>query len=196
MFYYLKGELVLKQENFAVLDIGGVGYKIYTSQVSLDSVTPGSDVTFYTYVYVREDILDIYGFTTNDELTMFNHLLSVSGVGPKAALAILSVVTPSQLVLAILTDDAKTLTKAAGVGAKVAQRVILELKSKLKNTEIVPDEIIGASVDISTGDNALEAVSALTVLGYSQQEAKKAVAKVDASLSTEEIIKQALLKLM
>ena len=197
MFYYLKGELVLKQENFAVLDISGVGYKIYTSQVSQDSVSVGNEVTFYTYVYVREDILDIYGFTTNDELTMFNHLLSVSGVGPKAALAILSVVTPNQLVLAILTDDAKTLTKASGVGAKVAQRVILELKSKLKNTDILPEEIVGTGVDISAGgDNAQEAVSALTVLGYSQQEAKKAVAKVDASLSTEEIIKQALLKLM
>ena len=197
MFYYLKGELVLKQENFAVLDISGVGYKIYTSQVSQDSVSVGNEVTFYTYVYVREDILDIYGFTTNDELTMFNHLLSVSGVGPKAALAILSVVTPNQLVLAILTDDAKTLTKASGVGAKVAQRVILELKSKLKNTDILPEEIVGTGVDISSGgDNAQEAVSALTVLGYSQQEAKKAVAKVDASLSTEEIIKQALLKLM
>ena len=180
MFYYLKGELVLKQENFAVLDIGGVGYKIYTSQTSMDLVSPGSDVTFYTYVYVREDILDIYGFTTNDELAMFNHLLSVSGVGPKAALAILSVV----------------LTKAAGVGAKVAQRVILELKSKLKNTDIVPEDVIGGGVDISAGDNAQEAVSALTVLGYSQAEAKKAVAKVDASLSTEEIIKQALIKLM
>lgn len=196
MFYYLKGELAQKQENFAVLDIGGVGYKIYTSGVSLDSVKEGSEVTFYTYVYVREDILDIYGFTTNEELSMFNHLLSVSGVGPKAALAILSVVTPNQLVLAVLTDDAKTLTKAAGVGTKVAQRVILELKGKFKNTEIVPEDIVGTTVDISGADNATEAVSALTVLGYSHQEAKKAVSKIDAKLPTEEIVKKALFELM
>lgn len=196
MFYYLKGELAIKQENFAVVDIGGVGYKIYTSQLSLDSVLVGNDVTFYTYVYVREDIFDIYGFVSNDELSMFHHLLSVSGVGPKAALAILSVVTPSQLVLAVLTDDTKALTKASGVGAKVAQRVILELKGKLKNTEIVPEEVVGTGIDISTNSNSEEAVSALTVLGYSQNEAKNAVAKVDPKLSTEEIVKQALLKLM
>lgn len=196
MFYYLKGELAVKQDNFAVVDIGGVGYKIYTSQLSLDSVSVGNDVTFYTYVYVREDIFDVYGFVSNDELSMFHHLLSVSGVGPKAALAILSVVTPSQLVLAVLTDDTKALTKASGVGAKVAQRVILELKGKLKNTEIIPEEVVGTGIDISANSNSEEAVSALTVLGYSQNEAKNAVAKVDPKLSTEEIVKQALLKLM
>lgn len=194
MYYYLKGELVLKQDNFAVLDNGGVGYKIYTSQNSLDSVTLSTDVTFYTYVYVREDIFDIYGFVTNDELAMFLHLLSVSGVGPKAALSILSVVTPQQLVLAVITNDAKTLTKANGVGAKMAQRVILELKDKLKNVELVPEETFG--VEIADDDSGMEAVSALVVLGYSQQEAKKAVSKVDQSLPVEEIVKQALLKLM
>lgn len=194
MYYYLKGELVLKQDNFAVLDNGGVGYKIYTSQNSLDSVTVSEDVTFYTYVYVREDIFDIYGFVTNDELTMFLHLLSVSGVGPKAALSILSVVTPNQLVLAVITNDAKTLTKANGVGSKMAQRVILELKDKLKNVDVVPDDTFGA--EISADDGGMEAVSALVVLGYSQQEAKKAVSKVDQSLPVEEIVKQALLKLM
>lgn len=196
MFYYLKGELAVKQDNFAVVDIGGVGYKIYTSGLSLDSVSVGNDVTFYTYVYVREDIFDVYGFVSNDELSMFHHLLSVSGVGPKAALAILSVVTPSQLVLAVLTDDTKALTKASGVGAKVAQRVILELKGKLKNTEIIPEEVVGTGIDISANSNSEEAVSALTVLGYSQNEAKNAVAKIDPKLSTEEIIRQALIKLI
>ena len=153
-------------------------------------------MTFYTYVYVREDIFDVYGFVSNDELSMFHHLLSVSGVGPKAALAILSVVTPSQLVLAVLTDDTKALTKASGVGAKVAQRVILELKGKLKNTEIIPEEVVGTGIDISANSNSEEAVSALTVLGYSQNEAKNAVAKIDPKLSTEEIIRQALIKLI
>lgn len=196
MYYYLKGEVVLKQDNFVVLDIGGVGYKLYTSGLSQEAVALGDRVMFYTHVYVREDILDIYGFASKDELSMFLHLLSVSGVGPKAALAILSVVTPNRLVLAVMTSDAKTLTKASGVGAKMAQRVILELKDKLKNTEIVPEELASGGVEAITDNSALEAVSALTVLGYSLNEAKKAVAEIDSTLSTEEIVKQALMKLM
>lgn len=196
MYYYLKGEVVLKQDNFVVLDIGGVGYKLYTSGLSQESVSVGDRVMFYTHVYVREDILDIYGFASKDELSMFLHLLSVSGVGPKAALAILSVVTPNRLVLAVMTGDAKTLTKASGVGAKMAQRVILELKDKLKNTEIVPEELASGVAEVITDNSALEAVSALTVLGYSLNEAKKAVAEIDSTLSTEEIVKQALTKLM
>ncbi len=194
MYYYIKGELVLKQDNFAVVDNGGVGYKIYTSGLSLNGLNVGDDVTFYTYLYVREDIFDIYGFTKNDELTMFLHLLSVSGVGPKAALAILSTLTPNQLVLAVMTNDAKALTKAVGVGAKMAQRVILELSGKLKNSEILPDESIPQEVTLDT--SAVEAVSALTVLGYSQAEAKRAVSKVDPSLGVEEIVRKALAQLM
>jgi len=194
MYYYIKGELVLKQDNFAVVDNGGVGYKIYTSGLSLNGLSIGDDVTFYTYLYVREDIFDIYGFTKNDELTMFLHLLSVSGVGPKAALAILSTLTPNQLVLAVMTNDAKALTKAVGVGAKMAQRVILELSGKLKNSEILPDEAIPQEVTLDT--SAVEAVSALTVLGYSQAEAKRAVSKVDPTLGVEEIVRRALAQLM
>ena len=194
MYYYIKGELVLKQDNFAVVDNGGVGYKIYTSGLSLNGLSIGDDVTFYTYLYVREDIFDIYGFTKNDELTMFLHLLSVSGVGPKAALAILSTLTPNQLVLAVMTNDAKALTKAVGVGAKMAQRVILEISGKLKNSEILPDEAIPQEVTLDT--SAVEAVSALTVLGYSQAEAKRAVSKVDPTLGVEEIVRRALAQLM
>ncbi len=194
MYYYLKGELVLKKDNFCVVDNGGVGYKIYTSQLSADSVKTGSDVTFYTYVHVREDIFDIYGFTKEDELAMFLQLLSVSGVGPKAALAILSVVTPTQLALAVITSDAKTLTKASGVGQKMAQRVILELKDKMKNADILPEEI--AEDVVLEEDNGSEAVSALIVLGYSSQKARDVVSRIDRSLPTEEIVKQALKKLM
>ena len=166
MYYYLKGELAQKQENFAVVDIGGVGYKIFTSQLSLDSVSGGSDVTFYTHVYVREDILDIYGFTSNDELTMFLHLLSVSGVGPKAALAILSIATPSQLVLAVLTDDAKMLTKASGVGAKVAQRVILELKDKMSLEDAFEKKLEHSQTPVMSTNSQVknDAVLALTAL--------------------------------
>ncbi len=190
MYYYIKGELVLKQDNFAVVDTGGVGYKIFTSKLSLDNLSVGKNVTFYTYLHVREDVMDIYGFGTNDELSMFLNLLSVSGVGPKAALAILSVVTPAGLVVAIITHDAKTLTRASGVGTKMAQRVILELSDKLKNVDIAAEGIVGE--EIIADDSAHEAVSALVVLGYSQNDAKKAVAKVDLSLPTEEIVKQAL----
>lgn len=194
MYYYIKGELILKQDNFAVLDTNGIGYKIYTSQLSQDKVAVGDTVIFYTYLHVREDIMDIYGFASADELSMFTHLLSVSGVGPKAALAILSVVTPNQLVLAIITNDAKTLTKASGVGMKMAQRVIIDLKDKLKNCEIVSDDVFGE--EIVADENSIEAVSALVVLGYSQNDAKRAVAKVDLNLPTEEIVKQALKNLM
>lgn len=194
MYYYIKGRLVAKQDGFAVVDNGGIGYKIYTSEKSLAGISAGESVTFYTYLHVREDVFDVYGFVENDELSMFLQLLSVSGVGPKAALSILSAATVSQIALAVMTNDAKVLIKANGVGAKMAQRVILELKDKLKNTDIVSEEILAE--DVIADDNAAEAVSALVVLGYSQQEAKKAVTGSDMSLSTEEIVKQALMKLM
>ena len=195
MYYYLKGELVLRKESFAVIDNGGVGYKLYASQKTLDSFREGDNVTLYTYLNVHEDVFDLYGFATEDEHAMFLHLLSVSGVGPKAALAVLSVVTPKELASAVVTKNAKILTKASGVGAKMAQRIILELADKLKNAEILPEfeEEENRSV---LGDAQSEAVSALMVLGYSQNEAKSAVSEIDAGLKTEEIVKRALVKLM
>lgn len=193
MYYYIKGELVVKESSFVVLDNQGIGYKIFTSGYTLANIAE-KNVTLFTYLHVREDIFDLYGFSTNEELSMFLHLLSVSGVGPKAALAILSVVSPMGLATAIITNDAKTLTKANGVGAKMAQRVILELKDKLKNADILPDDI--SPTDIENAGASSEAVSALMVLGYSQNDAKRAVASVDQSLSTEEIITLALKKMM
>lgn len=194
MYYYIKGELVLKQDNFAVIDNSGIGYKVYTSQTTLNSLNGGT-VTFYTYLHVREDIFDLYGFADKDELSMFLQLLSVSGVGPKAALAVLSVMTPSQLVCAIITNDVKPIVKASGVGAKMAQRIILELKDKIKNSDIVPESIADEQINIQT-DGMSEAVSALIVLGYSEREAKNAVAKIDPQFGTEKIIKLALAELM
>lgn len=193
MYYYIKGEIVLKDSGFVVLDNSGIGYKIFTSGYTIAGLNEKT-ATLYTYLHVREDIFDLYGFSTNEELSMFLHLLSVSGVGPKAALSILSVVSPMGLATAIITNDAKTLTKANGVGAKMAQRVILELKDKLKNAEILPDGISDADIDNAASSS--EAVSALMVLGYSQNDAKRAVASVDQSLSTEEIITHALKKMM
>lgn len=194
MYYYIKGEVVLKESGFVVVDNSGVGYKIFTSGYTLANLNEKT-ATLYTYLHVREDVFDLYGFSTNEELSMFIHLLSVSGVGPKAALSILSVVSPGGLAAAIITNDAKTLTKASGVGAKMAQRVILELKDKLKNTEILSEDVADFDTGSSTSSGS-EAVSALMVLGYSQNDAKKAVAGVDQSLTTEEIITLALKKMM
>lgn len=195
MYYYIKGKLALKDLNFAVVEAGGVGYLIYTSLKSLSELGEiGSAVTMYTHLNVREDAQDLFGFTTLEEKNMFLHLLSVSGVGPKAALAILSVVTPAQFAVAVVTNDVKTITKASGVGPKLAQRVILELKDKMKNEdlELTPEE----TAEISSSDSMSEAVSALVVLGYSANDAKAAVKKADPGLSTEEIIKKALASLM
>lgn len=195
MYYYIKGKLALKDLNFAVVEAGGVGYLIYTSIKSLSELgETGSAVTMYTHLNVREDAQDLFGFTTVEEKNMFLHLLSVSGVGPKAALAILSVVTPAQFAVAVVTNDVKTITKASGVGPKLAQRVILELKDKMKNEdlELTAEE----TAEISSSDSMSEAVSALVVLGYSTNDAKAAVKKADPSLSTEEIIKKALASLM
>lgn len=194
MYYYIKGELAIKGDNFAVIDNGGVGYKLYTSAKTLGSFREGDRVTLYTYLNVHEDVFDLYGFASEEEHTMFINLLSVSGVGPKAALAVLSVMTPKELALAVMTKDTKLLTKAQGVGAKMAQRIVLELLDKLKNSDIVPDESNAKNV-IST-DAQSEAVSALMVLGYSQNDAKNAVSGIDDTLKTEEIVKRALVKLM
>jgi len=194
MYYYIKGELALIKENFAVIDCGGVGYKLYASQKTLESFRVGDRVTMYTYLNVHEDVFDLYGFADEDEHTMFLHLLSVSGVGPKAALSVLSAVTPKELALAVITRDTKVLTKAQGVGAKMAQRIILELADKLKNSEFLPEES-RAEESINT-DAGSEAVSALIVLGYSQNDAKNAVSGIDGTLTTEEIVKRALIKLM
>lgn len=194
MYYYIKGEVILKESGFVVVDNSGVGYKIFTSGYTLANLNDKT-ATLYTYLHVREDVFDLYGFSTNEELAMFIHLLSVSGVGPKAALSILSVVSPGGLAAAIITNDAKTLTKASGVGAKMAQRVILELKDKLKNTQILPEDVADFDAENSASSGS-EAVSALMVLGYSQNDAKRAVAGVDQSLSTEEIITLALKKMM
>lgn len=193
MYYYIKGELILKDAGFVVVDNNGIGYKIFTSGYTIANLNE-KIVTLYTYLHVREDVFDLYGFSSNEELSMFLNLISVSGVGPKAALSILSVMSPMGLAAAIITGDAKALTKANGVGAKMAQRVILELKDKLKNADIIPDSLTKEEV-ISSGSPE-EAVSALMVLGYSQNDAKRAVASVDQSLSTEEIITLALKKMM
>lgn len=195
MYYYIKGKLAVKDTGFVVVDNSGIGYLINTSLQSIQNVGEiGSEITMYTYLNVREDSQDLFGFTTIEEKNTFLNLISVSGVGPKAALSILSVVTPAQFAVAVVTDDVKTITKASGVGPKLAQRVILELKDKMKNEDLQIDS--SDNVEINGTDNRSEAISALVVLGYSANDAAAAVKNIDASLSVEEIIKKALAALL
>lgn len=196
MYYYIRGILVHKDMDFVVVDAGGVGYKIHTSALTIQNLGAdmNSEVLMYTYLHVREDVQMLYGFKTREEHGMFLTLLSVNGVGPKAALAILSAAAPAQLAAAVITNDVKTITKAQGVGPKLAQRIILELRDKIKNEDL--DMGAYDTVDeMPVTDSMGEAVSALVALGYSAQDAKKAVSGVDGSLSVEEIIKKALSKL-
>ena len=154
----------------------------------------GAKATLYTYLSVKEDALDLYGFSTEQELECFKALISVSGVGPKAGIAILSELTPEKLVICIASGDNKAITRAQGVGPKIAQRIVLELKDKLaKGLDLSVNTIdVSAVNSASSSGNQAEAVSALTMLGYTQSEASVAVAKIDENLSVEEIIKQAL----
>jgi Holliday junction DNA helicase RuvA len=197
MYYYIKGVLAAKGENYIVVDAAGVGYMIYTSLDDIQRAgATGSSITMYTYLNVREDAMDIYGFITEEERKMFLQLISVSGVGPKAGLAILSAASPSKIAAAIITGDTKTLTKAAGVGPKAAQRIILELKDKIDSQALGIDDQAAVNEDIVMSDNRAEAVSALVVLGYGINDAKNVVARLDGELSVEELIKQALVRLM
>ena len=197
MFSYLKGFLAQKGQNYVVIDVSGVGFKVYTSMTSLEGIAAKNEndpVTFYTYLYIKEGIMDLYGFSTQEELNMFELLISVSGVGAKGAIAILSSLTPQKLAISLVTNDVSSIKKASGIGPKTAQRIILELKDKIKNEELTAStENGGISEEIPLTSSRAEAVSALMVLGYSKFEAERAVSKIDTSLTeTEDIIKAAL----
>mgnify|MGYP005756186027 CR=1 FL=1 len=197
MFSYLKGYLTQKGQNFAVIEVSGIGFKVYTSATTLQSISASeenSPVTFYTYLYIKEGIMDLYGFSSQEELNMFELLISVSGVGAKGAIGVLSALTPSKLAVSLVTNDVASIKKASGIGPKTAQRIILELKDKIKNDELIdaPQEK-SAEAEFIANDARSEAVSALMVLGYSKFEAERAVAKASPDLTdTEEIIKSAL----
>lgn len=198
MFSYLKGYLTQKGQNFAVIEVSGIGFKVYTSATTLQSISASeenSPVTFYTYLYIKEGIMDLYGFSSQEELNMFELLISVSGVGAKGAIAILSSLTPSKLAVSLVTNDVASIKKASGIGPKTAQRIILELKDKIKNEELIasPQKKSAEEAEFIANDARSEAVSALMVLGYSKFEAERAVAKASPDLTdTEEIIKSAL----
>ena len=192
MFYYLNGTITLLDANLAVVDCGGVGYACHTTNYTLSKLQVGKQAKLFTYCNIKEDAFDIYGFSTREELSCFEKLLGVGGVGPKAALAILSVVTPDQFTLAVMTQDDKTLTMAQGVGKKLAQRILLELKDKLASSQL---ELSGVQMDASPvhGSKSAEASAALASLGYSQQEIASALKGVDVNaMSVEQIVRHAL----
>ena len=206
MFAYIKGSLEVKTNGYIVIDVNGIGYKIFMSETAINKLGAiGEIIKIHTYVRVREDDISIYGFNTNEELhmfelRMFELLLSVSGIGAKSALVILSNVSVSSFALAIINNDINLLKKLPGIGPKTAQRVILELKDKLKKeNEIVANENTDISDTINTAimddEKIAEATAALKVLGYTGKEIEKALEKVDANLSVEDIIRKGLLNL-
>ena len=201
MFAYIKGNLEVKTNGYVVIDVNGIGYKIFMSETAINKLGQiGEIVKIHTYVRVREDDISIFGFNTNEELRMFELLLSVSGIWAKSALVILSNVSVSSFALAIINNDVNLLKKLPGIGPKTAQRVILELKDKLKKeNEIVANEdrevIDTIKAAIIDDEKIAEATAALKVLGYTGKEIEKALEKVDANLSVEDIIRKGLLNL-
>ncbi|MBR4032122.1 MAG: Holliday junction branch migration protein RuvA [Clostridia bacterium] len=206
MFYYISGKLAYATPSTAVIDAGGVGYKLTISENTYNSLPPRHTVDapiakLFTYMAVREDGIELFGFASETELSSFKMLLSVSGVGPKAAISILSLLTPEKFALAVCTEDRKTISKANGIGPKTAARIILELKDKLlKETDL--NEVANSSIEsvspIKTNSGKLaEAQDALLVLGYSRSEALNVLKSIDTqTLELEEIIKKALKLLM
>lgn len=200
MFYYLDGTVAEVLPYLAVIDCGGVGYACKTTNTTLSRLKKGQRGRLYTYLDVGENSFGLYGFATQNELNSFKLLISVSGVGPKAALAILSTTTPESLAMAIVTGDEKSLTAAPGIGKKIAQRIILELKDKMARESAATglDFSSGNSVNVSTFTNkATEAAQALAVLGYTSAEVAVALKGVDVeNLPLEEIIRQSLKKMV
>jgi len=200
MFYYLSGMIAHIEPYLVVVDCGGVGYACKTTSYTLANLKKGEKGKVFTHLNVREDAMELYGFGTQEELNLFQQLISVTGVGPKAALSILSTSTPANLALSIITGDEKALTCAPGIGKKIAQRVILELKDKLAKGQTINaagESYGGTGVTIIPENKGSEAAAALAVLGYSQAEINVALKGIDMSnLTLEQIIKQALKKMM
>ena len=194
MIAFVKGHVDHIEENFAVIDTGSFGTKIFMTPASLSKLSCGEEIKVYTFLRVAEDIFDLYGFLTREELDVFKMLITVNGAGPKAALSVLSALSPEALTIAIITDDHKAITRAQGVGPKLAQKIVLELKDKFKGREI---NINGGNEDVFVPLNSSnDAVEALVVLGYQRADAVRAVSGVEKGLSTEDTIKAALIRLM
>ena len=198
MIYSLRGKLALKELGMVVVECGGVGYACKTSYSTVSQLgETGSEVTVYTHLYVREDAVELFGFATLQELSCFRLLISVSGVGPKAATSILSDMTPEKFAFTVASGDSKTFTKTKGIGAKTSQRIVLELKDKMSAESIggsvAVDAVSFAAASSGAVSSAVtEALEALMVLGYTQGEAAPILGKLDQSLSTQDMIKETL----
>ena len=202
MFYYLNGQLAYRDAGTCVIDCGGVGYKLTVSLITADSLTTklGQNVKLFTHLAVREDGIELFGFGSNEERSCFNNLISVSGVGPKAAMSILSVMTPDRFSLAVCTEDTKAISKAPGIGTKTAARIILELKDKIsKETMTVSPQMSLDKTEayaVGMSGTLSEATEALMVLGYDKNTILGALKGIDtAALATADIIKAVLKKL-
>lgn len=204
MLAYVKGELVQKQIGYVVIDVGGLGYKVFMSEPSIEEIgNIGDEVKVHTYYRVSEDDISLFGFNTQEELRMFELLISVSGIGAKTAIAMLACIEPSQFAIAVISNDIDTLKKIPGVGPKSAQRIVLELKDKMKKEQQI-SELTNATLEqkskikkvIVADSKTQEAIDALQVLGYTKKDVEKALEQIDtAELKVEDIIKKALREL-
>lgn len=192
MIAYIKGKVEYIADNYIIVDVNGIGYKINTSVSTIEKIPSiGCEIKVHTYLHIREDMMDLYGFLDKEELSVFEKLISVSGVGPKVSISVLSSITPSGFALAIANSDIKVLTRAPGIGNKTAQRIILELKDKINTEDLLSlEDVDKPSYHINCFS---EAVNALVSLGYSSAEASRAVKSIDdKNMTVEEIVKTAL----
>ena len=197
MFAYIKGSLEMKFKNYIVIDVGGLGYKVFMPENNINSIGEiGEIIKVFTYYRVREDDISIFGFKTQEQLRMFELLLSVSGVGAKSALVMLSCIEPSEFAIAVISNNVKLLTQIPGIGPKSAQRIILELKDKLKSEQNEEQIEESKAKSIKVNENVQEAISGLMVLGFSKKDIEKAFEHLTVeTLSVEELIKKGLILL-
>ena len=194
MFSYIKGEVKIKANNFIAIDVNNIGFKIFMTEKEILQIEIGDIVKVYTYMRVKEDDISLFGFLSNDELTMFELLISVGGIGAKSATQILSNIEPTDFALSVITEDVSKLKKLPGIGAKTAQRIILELKDKIKTNEAITNE--ESEKRAISSQNVQDAIDALQVLGYNRKSIQKAFEKIVSNdKSVEELIKEGLKEL-
>ncbi len=197
MIYSVKGTLIHLESGFAVVECAGIGYKVNTTTTTQKELKLNSTVTLFTYMHVREDAMELFGFYSKGELSTFKMLISISGVGPKVALAILSELSSEQIAMCVSSSDYKTLTRASGVGPKLAQRIVLELKDKVKGISVEgTDGVVSKGSVIQDTGNISKAVSALAVLGYSAADVTPILSKLDPSLTVEQMISATLKQML
>ena len=197
MIYSVKGTLIHLESGFAVVECAGIGYKVNTTTTTQKELKLNSTVTLFTYMHIREDAMELFGFYSKGELSTFKMLISISGVGPKVALAILSELSSEQIAMCVSSSDYKTLTRASGVGPKLAQRIVLELKDKVKGISVEgADTVVSKGSVIQDTGNVSKAVSALAVLGYSAADVTPILSKLDPSLTVEQMISATLKQML